>query len=355
MRTIAIWMISLVLVMACMGAALAEGSLSLTGTLEASQTVAITAPFDATVLESNIKEGDVLAPGDAMFEMSTTKVYAPCAGTVAGVWAAEGDNLEDVAAVYDALLYIEPASPYIISASTARAYNTTENKYVHVGEPVYLTSTSSKSRTGTGVLTSVDGSSYTVEVLTGNLHINETCYISRDEDSSKEKGRIGSGKTARNNPVAVEAEGSLLKLYVKDGDTVEKGDLLMEVTNGSLKGKSLSGSTLSAGEAWVVLGVNVSVGDGVTEGQTLATVFPDGSLDAVVQVEEADLGSIQAGDAVTVALDGFSEKKEYAGKVQSISSVANGEANGVAYDVAVTFANDGLVRQGMSVTVTTEN
>jgi multidrug resistance efflux pump len=331
--------------------ALAEGDLSLSGQLEPARTDVITAPFSGTVVSAPLSAGDFAAATDALFELTTTKVYAPCDGTVAGLRAQEGDSLSDLALMYQAPLYIEPDSAYVISASTSGAYDDNDNRYIHVGEHVYLTSTNNSSRTGEGIITSVTGTAYTVEVQSGTIRLAETCRISRDPDSDEAEGRIGSGKTERNNPVPVTADGSVLRVCVSEGDSVRKGDLIMETVPGDLRNKALTGSHVTAGADVVVQSVSASVGDVVQQGQALAVVFPVGTLVALVQVDESDLVNLEIGDDVTIELDGTSGAVTYPGVVETISRTANPEAVGAAYDVTISFENDDFVRQGMSVTV----
>lgn len=351
MRKIAILLIALLLMTT---PALAEGSnFSLSGILEPAKTETIIAPFSGRIERTNYEAGDFAAASDVLFELATTKVYAPCDGTVAGLRIAEGDSLTDVGKIYEAPFYIEPTSKYIISATTSGAYDNNENRYIHVGEYVYLTSSNNSNRTGEGIITSVDGTDYTVEVLSSTIRLAENCRISRDPDSDESKGRIGSGKTKRNNPVAVTAEGSVLKLYVAEGSTVKTGDVLMEVVTGDLRGAALDGNRVLTDADIVVQSVTTAVGDSVQQGQPLATVYPVGTLVAVVQVDESDLAGIGVGDNMTVELDSSSGAISYKGTVEKISLIANSEASGTAYDVTISFKNDDFVRQGMSVTVRT--
>jgi len=348
MRKIAILLITLSLLIT---PALAEGTLALSGTLEPAKMETITAPFSGRIERVNHEAGDYATASDVLLELSTTKVYAPCDGTVAGLRIVEGDNLADVGKIYEAPFYIEPTSKYIISATTSGAYDNNDNRYIHVGEYVYLTSSNNSNRTSEGIITSVDGTDYTVEVLSGTIRLGENCRISRDPDSDESKGRIGSGKTKRNNPIAVAAEGSVLKLYVAEGSTVKKGDVLMEVVTGDLRGTALSGNRVSADTNIVVQSVTAAVGDSVQQGQPLATVFTVGTLVAVVQVDESDLAGIEVGDPMTVELDNSSGAISYKGTVEKISLTTNTKVSGTAYDVTVSFKNDDFVRQGMQVTV----
>lgn len=326
-----------------------EDELTLSGSLLPSNEVTVTAPFGGAVLSCGLRAGDMVSAGDALFELDTKKVYAPADGVIAAVLVAEGQGLADT--VYAAPIWLEPASPYIINATVSGANNATETKYIHAGERVHVLATGSDERSGNGIVTSVSGTSYTVEVLDGNLRIGESCNISRSDDPDDTKLRIGSGRTTRNDPIAIAADGSVLKLHVKQGDTVKKGALLMETVSGDIMNKSLSDSVKRAEADCVITSVSASVGMTAQQGQPMLVMYESGTLEAVVRVDEDDLIRIAAGDKVVVEPDCASGEKLYDGVVRAISYVSAADEKGVAYKAYVTFENDGFVRQGMSVTV----
>ncbi len=343
-------MLCAVLIAAILAPCAMAQTISMSGSLQPTDVEIITAPLSGSVLECAAKAGDKLKAGETLIEIDTVRIYAPCDGVVAGLRAKEGDSLSWINAFYGAPMYVEPTSEYIIQASTTNAYDSNDNRMIHVGETVYLTSVNNSSRTGEGIITYVNGENYTVEVIDSNIRLNETCRISRDDDSSAEKGRIGQGKTTRNNPIAISAEGSVVKLHVSEGDEVKRGDLLMEIAPDQLGGKTES--TLTAQHEYIVLSMMVSEGSAVQKGQPVAQVFKE--LRAVVQISEDDLLSAAVGDSVNVYLDIDPDEYKYKGTIESISYVPSETVMGaVMYDVTVRFENDEIVRMGMSVTVET--
>lgn len=331
--------------------ALSEEEYSFSGKLQPQSVMTIVAPFDGTVTACSPKAGDLVAQGDALATLDTTRVYAPCDGTVAAVFAAQGDALSDVLKVYEAAVFIEPASTLTLDASTASAYNSLETKYVHVGENVRLYSSASDEREGAGVVISVSGTSYVVEVLSGNLRIGESCHVSRSEERGATRQRVGGGRTRRSDPVAVTADESVLKLYVRQGAAVRKGDLLMETVPGDLKNVAATDASVYASADCVILSAPASVGASMKQGQPMFTAYAAGTLEAVVQVDENDLDAVAVGGAATIELDGADDRPAIDGTVRAVSHVPTEGASGVSYDVYVTFENDDYVRQGMSVTV----
>ena len=149
------------------GAASAD-TLSLNGTVEAGVTVPVYAPIGGTVDTVSVEQGMRVSAGENLFSYRTEKTYASEDGTVAGVFAKAGDDAEKVTEKYGADLYIEGTTIYSVSASISKAYNAAETTIVHTGETVYLVCRTDAKRFGTGVITAVDGSNYTVLVTEGS-------------------------------------------------------------------------------------------------------------------------------------------------------------------------------------------
>ena len=118
-----------------------------------------------------------------------------------------GDDAETMTEKYGADMYIEGETLYTISGSTNKAYSTVETTFVHTGETVYVVCRSESKRNGVGVITAVDGSSYTVMVTSGNFIVGDSVSMFRDAEYS-EKQRVGRGTIARANPTAVNGTGA---------------------------------------------------------------------------------------------------------------------------------------------------
>lgn len=159
----------------------------------------ITAPMSGVLLPFDLLAGDRVAQGDTLFAVDTTPVYATQNGTVAAVFAAEGDDAAGTIAHYGSLAAIEPEYPLYVAANTAQAYNDAENRYLHAGETLYLKSGNEK---GTGVVTKVLGKEYVVEIRTGAFEVGDTvrCFRESGMPSDSETGR---GKATRYADTAV--------------------------------------------------------------------------------------------------------------------------------------------------------
>ena len=346
------------------GAALAD-TITFTGTVAASQTCEVYAPIGGTVQAVNVEAGQKVSAGDAIVSLSTTKVYAEESGTVTGVFGQPGDSAETVAQKYGAVMYIEGESVYSIAASTDNAYNSTATKFVHVGERVYLECYSDGKHTGTGVITAIEGTDYTVKVLSGEFLIGETVNVYRG-DSAASVQRIGRGTLNRVSPTAVTGSGSIVSLAVSDGDAVERGDLLFETLDGSFDGLYMSGSDITAGVDGTVSQIDAQQGGAVQKNSVVAVLWPDSAMRVEAQVEEANLASIAVGDPVSIELVwNQDDEVTYPGTITMISAIADGAStssgdamgaetdDSVTYTVYIDFTPDANTRYGMSAVVTT--
>ena len=133
----------------------ALAAMSFPGKVISGETAVISAPFGGLVDSIEVRKGDSIGIGDPVAALQTTKVYADMDGVISGIFAKEGDNTEGITTRYGAVMYIEPINRYVISATTEKSYNSSETKYVHIGEKVYLSCTKDGSHQGTAVVTSV--------------------------------------------------------------------------------------------------------------------------------------------------------------------------------------------------------
>lgn len=357
----------------------AQAELALAGRVVARTTDTVNAPFGGLVDEVAVRAGDAVAVGDFVAALETTKVYAPADGVVGGVFAEPGDDTEGIVERYGAVAYIEPTNRFTVSASTEKAYNSSETKYVHIGERVYLSCTKDGTHTGTAVVTSVGGSasggnggssdggdssgsagitSYTLEVTGGEFYMGETVGIfrSRDFDSSS---RIGRGTVAQNAAIPVKGSGSVLKMHVSPGDPVERGELLFETVAGALDGLYAVDNRIVSNVAGVVASVDAAPGSSVDKGAKLITVYPAGSFQIEVHVSELDLSAIHAGDRVAIEFDWDADgAHRVEGVVASVSrvNVGSGEEGAkvegdAEYSAYIDFEADSTVRLGLSAMV----
>ena len=331
-------------------AALAD-TLTLNGTVAAGKTVEVYAPIGGTVASIPVEVGQEIGAEDVLLSLKTVKVYAEEAGTVTGVFGEPGDSAATVAARFGAVMYLEGASVFSVSASTDNAYNSTATKFVHVGEKVYLQCRSNSDRSGEGTITSIDGTGYQVKVTAGTFIPGDSVDVYRDAAHTNAQ-KVGRGTVSRISPTAVTATGSIVRFAVQNGDTVARGDLLLETLDGNFDGLYMSGSDIVSGQAGVVGKINAAQGSAIQKDGVVAVIYPLEDMRVEATVPEDSRGQIHVGDKVTIELEA-DETKTYEGTVTLVSAVAEENAAEVCYKVLIRFTPDSDVRFGMNVVVTT--
>lgn len=327
-----------------LGAALAEEQFD--GQVVAGEAVSVTAPFGGTVKSIGLKQGAQVAVNDGILTLSTTRVLAPEDGTVRGVFAGEGDSAADT------VMYLAPVSRYTVSASIGKAYNAEDTKFVILGETVYIRCSKDGSHQARGVITAVKGSSYTVQTTAGELYMEETVNLYRTADYAADQC-IGTGTVTRTEALTISGQGSILKMHVQDGDTVERGQVLFETVEGTLGGSTWPDSTVRADVSGVVAEVMVKAGQQVSAGDVLMTVYQPESFRIRMSVPEDMLSAVSVGDEALIYFSWNEDKSApCAGTVREISYVSEAaEGDEPAYSVYVDFRADETVRLGMNVTV----
>ena len=341
------------------GQALAQVSFS--GTVVSRETVAVSAPFGGLIEKIALRKGDPVRVGDAVATIKTTKVYAEMDGVVSGVFAQAGDDTEGITNRYGGVMYLEPINKYVVSATTEKAYNSSDTKYVHIGEKVYLSCVKDGTHVGTAVVTGlseVDESGntpYKLEVTGGEFYMGETVGIYRDPSHASES-RIGRGTIQQNAAIPVKGTGSVLKLHVQVGDHVERGEVLFETVEGVLDGLYAVDNTVPSPLDGIVASVEATQGSAVEKGGKLITVYPSDAMQIEMKVSELDLNEVHEGDSVSIEfewdadgallLDGVVSAISRAG-----SEKAEGGTGGAEYDAYVDFTPVDSVRLDMSVIV----
>ena len=333
------------------GFALAGASFD--GTVVSQNAIVVTAPFGGVVASIKVRAGDYVNVGDVLAVVETTKVYAPTDGTITGLFAQVGDSVANVVTRYGAAIYITPYNKYTINADTDYAYANNENMYVHLGEEVYLRSYNFQIyNEGKGILTSVDDKNYTVETTEGEFWMGETVSIFRSPDYDS-TSRIGRGDVTRTPEVTVGDTGSIVAMYVQDGDKVTRGQLLYETVTGELADLVADGSQIKSTVSGIVESLGVTAGTSVAQGGLVATVCPKDRMQIMIEVNEYDLMDIALGDKVslTFTYDDTGMSKG-TGTVQMISDISvTTDTSDVSYAVYINFDAEDDTRLGMTVMV----
>lgn len=320
------------------------------GNVIAPETVLVTSPYGGMVQSVSVQEGQIVASGDAVAQIQTSKVYAQEDGTIRGIFAEVGDAVAE-----DAVLYIAPESQYELSCSTTYAYDSQETQYIRLGETVYIVYLPNHKYSAVGVVTAVSGTSYTVQTVSGELKLGTTAYVYRDEAHSS-KQRLGRGTVSRVAETPVYGSGSLLKLYVKNGEQVTRGQLLFETVSGGMLITADADGVIKADADGIVESVSIAAGDTVEKDAVIMTVIPPGQFEIGFLIGEDLLESVYVGQDVNITFNWSEDTgKTVPGTVSKISYVSetSDDSTSVEYMGYITFEADETVKLGMSVTVDT--
>lgn len=325
------------------------------GTVVSTGTVIVTSAAGGTVAEVAVSEGDAVSAGDVLAAIAPSKVYALQDGTVR-FFGSAGDDAAEISTEYGAVAYVEPSLRYTISASTRNAYSSEENKIIHPGETVYLRATENAQLTGTGRVTTVSGSSYTVEVLTGNLESGYSVNIFRTEDYAA-TSRIGRASVSLKDPVAYTAEGLITAFCVEDGAQVKKGDVLFETVSASWPADASALTQTAAPVDGVISSISLSKGSTLSAGSTVAEIWPDENLRIEASVPESDLALFTVGKEVSIELN-YLDNGEYtvSGVVEKVSRIGaestSSESEEAVFSVWIKPASTDRLSYGLHAIVT---
>ena len=335
------------------GSALAE-SVTVTGAVVNASPVTVSASLGGTVSQVAVSAGDRVQAGDTVAVLEPEKVYALQDGTVR-IFGEIGDSAELVASRYGAVVYVEPACAYTVSATTGSAYDLEENRIIHPGETVYLRAVSDSRLTGAGLVTAVTSDGFTVEVTEGSFDSGASVYLYRDAAYTT-VSRLGKGTVAHQDPVAYTAEGVIVRYAVEDGTEIRKGDVLFETLAGSYTGQTTDLNRITAGEDGVVAELGLIIGSPVAAGDTVMTLYADDTMRIEAAVPESDLAYFRAGAAVQMeipALDGGDcTIPGTVEKVSGVGSAAGDSSSEASFTVLIVPESTDRLSYGMSVIIT---
>ena len=333
--------------------ALAEGTapdLIVSAYVVAKTEVAVTAPASGQLAPFSLRAGDEAAAGDVLFAVEPKAVYADIDGTVAAVYAQAGDIADAAASRYGSVLAIEYTNRYEILANTASGYNVVINRNLYVGTPVYLRSANGK-YFADGLITAVDGRSFTVAVIGGDLVYTEDVKVYRESDYN-DRSLLSRARLSLIQPYTVSASGTIVSMDVQRGSEVKAGDLLFtyvpDVLEPALRGQE-DATAIAAEQDLIVTAVNVTQGAAVQKDQVLCIACPAGEYQLLAKIEEGDIASLAVGDTLTAAFEELN-LPPIPVTVASISPLGT-EEDISRYNVYLDFETPAGVLLGMHATV----
>ena len=134
------------------------------------------------------------------------------------------------------------------------------------------------------------------------------------------------------------------EVYVSEGDTVTKGDLLL---------RAADGTRVYAAHSGTIEKLYAEKDDSLQPGSQIARIVDYGTLEVTVDVDEYDIGAVTIGKEGTVYLNAL--ERSIPGVVSEVAREATMEGGVSYYEAKLQVDAGSEVRSGMSVEVTILN
>ena len=309
--------------------------------------------------------------GDARFDVNTDEpllgqfsneitIYAPCEGRIMAIYIEPGD---DALAVYR-----EKGAVAMISTDGRMKVELSglDGTQLALGDKVCVTGEGIDAE---GVVVSLTrrGTEAVVQVNSDEYPMDTPVTVTTAEGEA-----VGEGVLEINKPMAVSAYGGTIKgISVKVGDYVKREAVIArivwddiplyldnaQVLRDYVKAKVAYEEAVSKREALTIIApcdgkvasVSVESGDKVTDGTQLLSIVEDAGMTLILQVDELDITSVEAGQTVSISVDALPDVA-LTGTVEKIAPLGNTETVVTTYDVYIELGEvDERVLGGMNV------
>ena len=371
-----------------------SNSLSGTGTLNPANTYTVKSLVDGKILTGGFEEGDKVEEGDVLYTIDSSDastnlekasialqqaqrsydktvdlqyVRAEVDGTVSSLKVAKGDQVtsgQEVAVIRDSSKML---LNLLFPAADAANFS------VGQSADVVLDGTF---ETLKGTVTAVTG---TDELSTGNLlvrtvtiRVNNAGGLTTAQAATASINGVSSIASATfayqaERTLTALASGTVSAINVQEGDTVSKGDILIELTGDDLtesiqsaseslrsaeismqnQQDNMSNYTITSPISGTIIEKNAKVGDALSTGSDLCTIYDLSYLEMTINVDELQVSSLKVGQSVQVTADAVKDKT-YEGLVTRVSMKGDTSGGTTTYPVTVRIDETDGLRPGMN-------
>ena len=371
-----------------------SNTLSGTGTLNPANTYTVKSLVEGKVLTGEFEEGDVLDEGSILYTLDSSDastnfekaeiamqqaqrsydkvvdrqyVRAEVDGTVSTLKVAKGDEVtsgQEVAIIRDSskmLLTLEfPAADAANFSVGQTAQVTLDGTFEQLDGTV-------TSVTGTDALSTGNLLTRTVTIAVqnaGGLTTAQAATASINGVSSIGSATFG---YQAERTLTAQAAGTVTSIHVQEGQTVAKNDILIELSGDDLTESIQSASeTLRSAEislqnlqdtmanytvtspiSGTIIEKNAKVGDALSTGSDLCTIYDLSYLEMTIKVDELQVSSLKVGQSVQVTADAVKDKT-YEGLVTRVSMKGDTSGGTTTYPVTVRIDETDGLRPGMN-------
>ena len=371
-----------------------SNSLSGTGTLNPANTYTVKSLVDGKILTGDFEEGDKVEEGDVLYTIDSSDastnlekasialqqaqrsydktvdlqyVRAEVDGTVSSLKVAKGDQVtsgQEVAVIRDSSKML---LNLLFPAADAANFS------VGQSADVVLDGTF---ETLKGTVTAVTG---TDELSTGNLlvrtvtiRVNNAGGLTTAQAATASINGVSSIASATfayqaERTLTAQASGTVSAINVQEGDTVSKGDILIELTGDDLTESiqsaseslrsaeismqnlqdTMSNYTITSPISGTIIEKDAKQGDALTSGSTLCVIYDLSYLEMVINVDELQIGALSVGQKVQLTADAVTDKT-YVGTVTRVSMKGSSSGGTTTYPITIRIDNTDGLRPGMN-------
>ncbi|NMD38827.1 MAG: hypothetical protein GYA87_09145 [Christensenellaceae bacterium] len=269
------------------------------GKVRAGKEISLQVPFSGSIKNIFVKENELIKKDTPIFEVEGDICYSPVDGTIGVILAKTGDNLDIIKELLKASIYIDAKDNGTIKCTYLHSSRPYEYRVAQLGETVYIQNRSDVTQTGKGIIVARDKDGYTVKITEGDMRYDSRVFIFRSSTFDA-KMRLGSGTIARTDPVAVNAEGTLIKMLCKRGDKVKAGDPLFIYTKSSYDGQD---PIVKMPQDGVITKFDKKVNDTAEVNSGIANYIASEEMYVSANLNELEISRIKVGDILTANIE----------------------------------------------------
>ena len=371
-----------------------SNSLSGVGTLKPAQTYTVTSLVDGKILAADFEEGDVVEEGTVLYTVDSADaatnvekaqialeqaqrnyekvvdrqyVRAEASGTVSVLKVKKGDEItsgQEVAIIRDSsTMLLSLLFPAVDAANFwvgQDALVTLDGTFEQIPGRVL-------SVTGTDALGTGNMLTRTVVVAVPNAGGLTTAQAATASVAGIHS--IASAAFTYNDEktLTASAAGTVTGLLVKEGDTVDKDAILIELSgddltesiqsasetlrNAELSMKNMEDTmanyTITSPIKGTIVQKNYKQGDSLSTGKEMCIIYDLSYLEMVISVDELNISALEVGQPVVITADAVNGQS-YEGKVTRVSVAGNTSGGTTTYPVTIRIDQTEGLRPGMN-------
>ena len=369
-------------------------SLSGTGTLNPANTYNVKSLVAGKVLTSTIEEGDIVEEGTVLYTVdasdATTKaeqasitlqqaqrsydktvdrqyVRAEVAGVVATLKVAKGDEVtsgQEVAVIRDSskmVLQLE------FPAADAATFSVGQSAEVTLDGTFEMLTGTVTAVTGTDALSTGNLLTRTVTISVRNAGGLTTAQAATATVNGVSSIGAANFQYQAERTLTTLAAGTVTAIHAREGDSVNKDDIVLQISGDdlsesiqsaseTLRGAELSmqstqdtmnNYTITSPISGTIIEKAAKVGDALSTGSDLCTIYDLSYLEMTINVDELQVSSLSVGQTVQVTADAVQDRT-YEGVVTRVSMKGDTSGGTTTYPVTVRIDETDGLRPGMN-------